>query len=93
MNNDQLLKACKKYDFSFLGIFGSHARGENKADSDLDLLVKFKKRKSLLDMVRIEREMSESLGLKVDLVTEKSVSPYLRDSIMRGLKIVYDSKR
>ena len=93
MENDKLLDACKKYDIAFLGIFGSYARGDYNAKSDLDLLVKFTDRKSLLDMVRIEREMSEFLGLKVDLLTENAISPYLKNRIMKGLKVVYDTKR
>jgi len=93
MDEKKLLKACKTFDIAFLGIFGSYARGEETPKSDLDLLVKFTQRKSLLDMVKIEREISESLGLKVDLLTENSISPYLIDRIKKGLKVIYDSQR
>jgi len=93
MDEKKLKNACKTYGIDFLGIFGSYARGDQTAKSDLDLLVKFTKRKSLLDMVKIEREMSEDLGLKVDLLTEKSISPYLKDKIKDGLKVIYDNKR
>lgn len=92
MEEKQLIKLCSKYSIMFLGIFGSYARGEAGPRSDLDLLVKFSQRKSLLDMVRIEREMSDSLGIKVDLLTEKSISPYLRDRIKKSLKVVYDQQ-
>lgn len=86
----KLKGACRKYDISFLGAFGSYARGEETKDSDVDLLVKFSKRKSLLDLVRIERELSELIGFKVDLLTEKSISPYIRDSIKRDLQVIYN---
>jgi len=46
------------------------ARGEETEESDVDLLVRFARPKSLLDLVRIEREFSEALGRKVDLLTE-----------------------
>jgi predicted nucleotidyltransferase len=51
--------------------------------------VEFSERKSLLELVRIERELSEVLGIKVDLLTEKSISPYLIDTIKREMKVIY----
>ena len=82
-NEEQLLiQACRNNDISFLGLFGSYSRGEQKRNSDVDLLTRFSRRKSLLDHVRIERELSEIIGVKVDLVTEKSLSSYLVDKVM-----------
>jgi len=78
-----------KYNALHIGIFGSFARGEAGPGSDLDLLVDFKERKSLLTLVRIERELSEAVGMKVDLLTEQAISPYLIDSIKSELKVVY----
>lgn len=72
-----------------MGLFGSYFRGEQKKNSDVDLLTRFSRRKSLLDHVRIERELSEIIGVKVDLVTEKSLSPYLVDKVMNEVKTVY----
>ena len=72
-----------------IGVFGSYARGEQRPDSDLDVLVDFRDRKSLLTLVRIERELSETLGVKVDLLTEKAISPYLIDRIKADLKVIY----
>lgn len=91
-NESELLDICKKNDITFLGIFGSYSRGEQKEKSDIDILVKFSRRKSLLDLVRIERQLSEVLDLKVDLVTEGSVSPYLIEGIKKELKVIYDEK-
>jgi hypothetical protein len=86
---ESIIRACKKNDISFLGLFGSYARGEQRGKSDVDFLANFSKRKSLLDHVRIERELSEVLGVKVDLVTEKSISPYLVDKIKKEVKPLY----
>jgi len=72
-----------------IGVFGSYARGEQRPDSDLDILVDFSDRKSLLTLIRIERELSETLGIKVDLLTEQSISPYLLDRIKAELKVIY----
>ncbi len=72
----------KKNDVVRAGIFGSYARGEAKKRSDIDMLVKLKGRKSLLDVVRLERRLKEVLGKKVDLLTYGSISPYLKDKIL-----------
>ncbi len=76
--------------FEFVGIFGSFARGEQTEKSDIDILVRFTTRKSLFDLVRIERELSERIGRPVDLVTERALSPYLRDSVLREVKPIYE---
>jgi predicted nucleotidyltransferase len=65
------------------GVFGSYARGEAKAKSDLDLLVEFKDRKSLLQLVQIEQSLTEEFGVKVDLLTEAAISPYLIERIKK----------
>ena len=86
---ESIIKACKKNDISFLGLFGSYARGEQKEGSDMDFLASFSIRKSLLDLVRIERDLSGIIGVKVDLFTEKSISPYLVDKIKKEVKPLY----
>ena len=93
LNKNLLSKLCKSFDADFLGIFGSYSRGDNNGGSDLDLLVRFKKRKSLLEIVQIERELSATLGIKIDLITENSVSPYLKDRIENDLEVLYGAKR
>ncbi len=55
-----------------VAVFGSYLRDEEKPGSDIDIIVEFSMRKSLLDLVKIERELTETLGIKVDLLTEKS---------------------
>jgi predicted nucleotidyltransferase len=90
-NTSKFIAICRQHDVSMLGIFGSAARGEANKQSDLDLLVRFSKPKSLLTLVRLERELSLALGKKVDLVTEAAVSPYLRESILQDLRVVYET--
>lgn len=86
---NKVISILDKYGAQTIGIFGSYARGVQRPDSDLDLLVNFKERKSLLTLVRIERELSESIGVKVDLLTEGAVSPYLIDRIKSEIKVIY----
>ena len=71
-----------------VAVFGSYARGDQTQKSDLDVIVEFKKRKSLLQLVKIEREVSEALGIKIDLLTEKSISPYLLETIRTEMKVL-----
>ena len=92
IDEQELFDACKRNDITFLGVFGSYSRGEQKEKSDMDILVEFSRRKSLLDLVRIERQLSQIIGVKVDLVTEGSVSPYIIDNIKKELKVIYDEK-
>ena len=64
------------------GIFGSFARGETKKGSDIDILIEFKGRKSLLDLVRVERELKERTGRDVDIVEYSTIHPRLKDRIL-----------
>jgi hypothetical protein len=88
----QLINICRQNDVSMVGVFGSMARGEAKKKSDIDLLVRFSKRKSLLATVRLERELTEALGRKVDLLTEASISPYMRERVLKEMKVVYGTR-
>lgn len=66
-----------------LRIFGSVARGEGRPDSDLDLLLELEPGRDLLDLVAIKLDIRELLGRDVDVVTEASISPYMREGILR----------
>jgi predicted nucleotidyltransferase len=74
-------------------LFGSVGRGESNSSSDLDLLVDMSGGRSLLDLVALGHEMEEALGLEVDVFTERSLSPYLRDRIVgRGASALRDER-
>lgn len=72
-----------------VAVFGSYARGESKPGSDIDILVEFTERKSLLSLVGLEMKLTEALQIKVDLLTEKSISPYLIDRIKKEATVIY----
>jgi uncharacterized protein len=91
-NISRMIDICRQNDVAMVGIFGSMARGEAKATSDIDLLVRFSTRKSLLSVVRLERELSEALNRKVDLLTEAAISPYLRERILKEVRVVYGER-
>ena len=88
---NKLINICRQNDIAKLGLFGSSARGEETDQSDVDLLVYFSKQKSLLSVVAIERQFAETLGRKVDLLTEAAISPYMLDIIKKDVKVIYEA--
>jgi len=87
---EKLIQILKKHGAKRIEIFGSYARGEQKETSDLDIIVEFEKRKSLLELVGIEQELEDHLGIKVDLLTEASISPYLIEKIKKECKVILE---
>ncbi|WP_321418555.1 nucleotidyltransferase family protein [uncultured Methanomethylovorans sp.] len=70
-------------DVDKAGIFGSFARNKAKEDSDIDILVKFKSRKSLFDLARLELELERESRRKVDVITYDSINPLIKEHIMK----------
>lgn len=83
----KIVKILKKHGIKKAGIFGSYARGEQKKNSDIDILIEFNG--SLLYLVGIERELIIALKKKVDLLTYKGINYLLRDRILKEeIKII-----
>jgi predicted nucleotidyltransferase len=68
-----ILDHLKGYQPVRVGIFGSFARGESTEQSDIDILVKFKVAPSLLTLIKLENELTDLLGIKVDLITTGAI--------------------
>lgn len=87
---DKIITILKKHGAKKISIFGSYVRGEATQESDLDIIVEFEQPLGLIKFVGIEFELSDSLGIKVDLLTEKSISPYLIDIIRKEATVIYE---
>lgn len=79
----------QRYQVTQLGIFGSYVRGEQTEASDLDVLVEFapEARFGLLKFCELENDLSETLGLKVDLVMKTGLKPHIGDRILQ--EVIY----
>ncbi len=90
---EKIVEVCERNDIEFCALFGSFARGEANEDSDIDLLVRFSKPIGLFGFVGVEQELEEALGRKIDLATDKMIGEYIRESVFRDLKIIYEKAR
>ena len=73
-------------------LFGSYARGEENENSDVDLLVVFdeKKNVSLLTHIKIQYDLEDRLGKKVDLVTDGTLLPFVEETVNKDKKVIYE---
>lgn len=79
-NNIQPLK--NKYKIKTVGVFGSYVRGNQKKESDVDILIEFEEPVSLLEFIALERQLSKILGKKVDLVMKTALKPRIGRHIL-----------
>ncbi len=78
----------QKYRVAKLGIFGSYIRHEQRKGSDLDLLVTFEEIPSLFQYIELENLISDSLGIKVDLVMEEALKPNIKERILKEVQFI-----
>ena len=76
----KIISLLKKEGIKKAGIFGSYARGEQRKNSDIDILVEFDG--SLLDLVRLERILKEKLKKNIDLLSYGGINHRLKDIIL-----------
>jgi len=90
---EQVLPVLLPYGVEEIALFGSVARGEDTADSDLDILVRFaeppRRPLSLITWGRLERELEKRCGRKVDLVSARGLSRHLRPIVDAEKVILY----
>ena len=86
---EKVISFLRKRGAKKISIFGSYLRGEATPESDLDIIVEFDKGISLLDIVGFELDLSEQLDIKVELLTEKAISPYIIKDVLAEAKVIY----
>jgi len=91
LETQKIIDACLAYGIRKIALFGSFMRGEAGPGSDIDLLVEFSGPTGFMTLVKLERELSEIMGRKVDLLTEKAISPHLRNRILGELQVIYEA--
>lgn len=73
-------------------LFGSYARGEAGKHSDIDLLVKLDKSKTLLDLIALQLELKEKLRINVDVLTYSAINPLLKSRILKEQRLIYEKR-
>ncbi len=87
-----IITYLRDYNPEIIGLFGSFVRDDFKTKSDIDILVRFNEVCSLLQLVKIENDLSEKLGIKVDMVTEGSLNnDRIKENINKDLKIIFQA--
>ncbi|MBI4904726.1 MAG: nucleotidyltransferase domain-containing protein [Acidobacteria bacterium] len=82
---------CQRYRVHELSLFGSAARGEMRAESDIDLLVEFlpKAKVDLVEYAGLLLDLSQLLGRRVDLVSKNGLKPLIRASVLEESRLLY----
>lgn len=86
--HEMLPELRERYHVSYLGVFGSCIREEQKPESDLDVLVEFSKTPTIFKFVNLENYLSEALGVKVDLVMKDALKPNIGKHILDEVEAV-----
>jgi len=79
----QILELARTYGASNVRVFGSVARGQADASSDVDFVVELDKGRSLLDLGGLLMDLQDLLGRPVDIVTDRGLRPRIRDRVLR----------
>lgn len=82
-NSEEISKIAASHGATDVRVFGSRSRGDAGPSSDLDLLVKLAPGRTLLDLVAIKQDLEDLLDCPVDVVTDESVSLYIRPQVLK----------
>ncbi len=80
---NKLIPILKQNNIVKASIFGSYARGEETKKSDIDMMIKYKGKMSLLDLIGLEQELQEKTGIKFDITTYKAINYLIRDQVYK----------
>ncbi len=86
----KIFPVLEKYGITKADIFGSFSRGEQREDSDVDLVVRLGKSLSLFTFMDLKEDLIKALGRDVDVVTEDSIDKFMKPYIVPELKTIYE---
>ena len=78
----------KRFKVKTIGVFGSYVRGEQKRQSDVDLLVEFEEPVGLFEFMDLEMYLTDLLGVKVDLVSKKALKQHIGERILKEVTMI-----
>ncbi len=87
---DQIVLVCQQYGCKKVALFGSYAKKLQNDDSDIDILVEPPQKFGLIKFSSMKLDLQKVLNKKVDLITYKGISPYIRDSILESAQTLYE---
>lgn len=89
---ERIAELCRRNKVRELSLFGSRSRGDNRRNSDYDLLVEFYPNSgiSLFEYSRMQIDLTEIIGCRVDLVSKKGLKKHVRDNVLRDAKPIYE---
>ena len=92
LTKEQIAEFCKRNHIKRFAYFGSVLRDDFRADSDIDVLIDldYKYKTGLMKMARMEIELSDMIGRKVDLRTPEDLSDYFRDDVLTEAEVQYE---
>ena len=95
LNTQALVEIAKREGLTYLALFGSYARNQAKAGSDIDLYARFGRPVGLFEVLALKHKMEDTLGLKVDLIVEEAVilHAFVREGMAKDLVILYEDER
>jgi len=86
---NKIVEFLKAKGATKVAVFGSYVRNEETPESDIDVMIDFERPIGLFEFVRIERELEELIGVKIDLVMDGGINPLVEKYVMKDLMVLY----
>ncbi len=85
---EEILHISRQYGAQNVRLFGSVLRGDDRPDSDNDILVDLEPSRTLLDRIGLKQDLEDLLGRRVDVLTEKALHAYIRAHVLKQAKLL-----
>jgi predicted nucleotidyltransferase len=89
-DSSQLATRCRENGIRRLRLFGSAARGEDRPDSDVDLIADFEEPIGFFELIRAEDDLADFFGRPVDLLTEPAISRFILHDVLDSARVIFE---